>query len=120
MSEWTDKRDAFWAHVESFFTTLKGRVTALLEAGVESVTTAISTAAPAFEGDIVAFLKQTALDCVVAAETTGGDGQAKMAAALATFLTDVTAKGIPLAQNDARIILENAVAAFKASQAKAA
>lgn len=117
MSAWTDFRNHIEDSIGGFFTSLKARVSTMFDAGVDAVTKAIETSAPQFEGDIVAFIKQAAIDAVSAANAVEGDGQAKMAAALTSFGVSLATKGLVLAENIARIILENAVATFKAAAA---
>jgi hypothetical protein len=46
-----------------------------------------------------------------------GDGSAKMAAALAAFTEEVTAKGLPFLENQARALIEVALQNAKASAA---
>lgn len=116
MSAWTDKRDAFWNSVSNFFESLEYRIEGLFSAGAHAVAIAIKNNAATFQGDIVAFLKQAAMDAVAAAASTPGTGEAKMLAAIASFTAELATKGLALAENEARLILENAYAEFKASQ----
>lgn len=116
MSAWTDKRDTFWATIDGWFKSLEGRIESLLSNGATAIATAVTANAATFEGDIVAFLEQAAKDAVTAAESAPGDGQAKMLVALASFGAALATKGLALAENEARILLENALAGFKASQ----
>lgn len=105
--------------VSKFFTKLKARVVDLLSASASSVAKAIADNADKIEGDAVTFFERTAADAVSKAAATPGTPEAKAAVALSTFLADLPS-GVVIATNDAKILLENAYANFKATQAQAA
>lgn len=59
-------------------------------------------------------LVQAATDAVVAAETAGGTGEVKAAAALAAVSADLLSKGVPVVVNAAKGAIELAVADLQA------
>jgi hypothetical protein len=113
MSAWTDKRDAFWATVEGWITTLEGKLEGLFTAGAAAIAKSIEEQKPKIEGDVKDFIKKAADDSVKAAEGTDAKGQGKMEIALTTFWGILETVGLQLAENEARLILEGAVAALK-------
>lgn len=115
MSKFTDFRNSLEDKVSEFFTSLKAKILDALEAGVNSLEKAAADNESKVEGDIVDFFKQTASDSVIAASTTGGSNADKAAAALASFTASLATKGIALAENDAKLLLESAYANYKAS-----
>lgn len=60
-------------------------------------------------------LVQAAEDAVLAAETTGGDASAKLAAAQAAVIADLQKNGIPVVMNAVNGAIEAAVAGMKAA-----
>ena len=66
---------------------------------------------------IEGFVEQAAMDAVSAAEAAGGTGTGKMTAALASLASSLRTKGITLAENELRLLIENELLAFKAAQA---
>ena len=62
-----------------------------------------------------AVLIQAATDAVAAAETKGGTGAEKLAAAQAAVIADLTNKGIPVVLNAVNGAIEAAVARLKAT-----
>lgn len=59
-------------------------------------------------------LIDAAIAAVAAAETSGGDGNAKMAAAEASVVETLTKEGIPVVKNAIRGAIEAAVASLRA------
>jgi len=105
------------AAIANVFTSVKAKLVSFLTKGASAVATSIAKQLPQAEADIEGFVEQAAMDAVSAAEAAGGSGTAKMAAALASLASSLTTKGITLAENELRLLIENALLAFKAAQA---
>lgn len=115
MTTFTDNKNGFAAHLKAWFEGLRSRIHDLLASSVNWIEHEINLNKGKVEGDLLDFLKQCAKDSVEAAARTPGDGEAKALAAFTAFSADIATKGIVLAQNTCKILLENAYADFKAS-----
>jgi hypothetical protein len=102
MSTWTKVRDA----VESFFT---GPVWDFLK-----------PFAAILESEGSSILIAAAEDAVTAGFAAPGNGEAKMAVALASFSAEVIAKGLPFIESQARALIEVALQKAKVATQPAA
>lgn len=95
MSWWTKIRNSVESEAESIFTVDEQ---------------ALVTWAHNLLVQITPVIKQAAEDAVAAAETTPGNGEVRAAAALATAIADLTAKGVPIVVNAIKGAIEIAFA----------
>lgn len=116
MSAWTDFRDKIENKVSEFFTSLKAKVVALFEAGVDVVEDEIAKNKDQLGDDAIAFVKDAAAQSVAAAAAKGGTPLEKAEYALTYFLGILATKGVQFGINAAKLIIENAYADFKAKQ----
>lgn len=113
-SGWVKFRNGIAAKVKGIWDSLRGQIVDMLSGGLNAVIHEIEAQAPNFEGDIVAAVKTSASDAVKAADLAGGDGKARAALALSTFLAEMLAKGVVITENSAEIIIKAVYADLKA------
>ena len=104
----------------SVFIGLEGELESFFSEGAEAIATTIKTQLPEATKADVQFVLQSGVAAVTAAEITPGGGQAKMAVALASFVTALATKGIALVETQMRALLETTLLSFNAAKAAAA
>lgn len=95
-----------WQDIKGFFSDAEKDAVAFLDALASSIVK---------HGG--AELMQAAADAVTVAETTGGTGAQKFAAAKSSVIADLTSKGIPILFNAVHAAIEAAVAQMQAIKA---
>lgn len=119
MSAWTDKRDAFLAHVEEWFNRLKARIEVLFEASVDAIEQAAEDNKDKIDGDILQFFEETALDAVLAADAVKTGWTDKLAAAVAAVALDFATKGLDVSKHVIVLLVTGALSKLKASETQA-
>lgn len=109
MAPWI--RDAF-----DWLKGLGAKIAHLLSPAVSVLEQAFKANEGKIEGDIISFVEGAATQAVAAAATNGGTPDEKAAFALSSFLSTITSKGMAFGTNEAKLLLENAYANWKASQ----
>ena len=104
---------------KTFFHDLANRIGNFLHETELSIIHALSPLARQIVAGGGVILINAAMDAVLAAEQTSGNGAAKFAAAKASVEGTLKAQGIPLIENAVNGAIESAVAALRESQAAA-
>lgn len=96
---------AVWANIHNFFIDAEKEVITFIDSLAHSILV---------NGG--ALLVQSAKDAVAAAQSTGGTGEEKLAAATSKVITDLEAGGIPIVLNAINGAIEAAVAEMHKTQ----
>lgn len=114
MSEFTDKRDAFFAHIEAWFDRLQSRIESMFLASVDAVEKAAEENKDKIDGDISKFFEDTATNAIHAAEEAGGSWTDKLSAAVASVASEFASNGVEVAKHVVVLIVTNALSKIKA------